>query len=292
MFINVADELKKARNGGYALGAFNTNNLEATKAICAAAKKSNFPIIIQTTPGAIDYAGLRQIFEIVKTEIEEAGIEAALHLDHGKDFEVVKKCIDIGYRSVMIDGSKLPFAENVALTKRVVDYAKPKNVSVEAEIGAIGTDEGAASGKAGAGVPASVEDGMRELTKAIMSSPDEVKRFVELTGVDSIAVSVGNEHGAPEGEKINLKLLEEISKIIEIPLVMHGASGLSDEDIKAVIGLGIAKINIDTQIRKAFIAGLSNINAETRDYREILKISMENIEEVVKEKIGLFSANK
>lgn len=271
MFINVSEELKKARNGGYALGAFNTNNLEATKAICAAAKKSNSPIIIQTTPGAIEYAGLRQIFEIVKTEIEETGIQAALHLDHGKDFEIVKECIDIGYRSVMIDGSKLPFAENVALTKRVVDYAKPKNVSVEAEIGAIGTDEGGEN--VGGGT---------------MSSPDEVKRFVELTGVDSIAVSVGNEHGAPEGEKINLKLLEEISKIIEIPLVMHGASGLSDEDVKAVIGLGIAKINIDTQIRRAFLAGLSNIGPETKDYREILKVSMENIEEVVEEKINLF----
>ncbi|MFA4996080.1 MAG: class II fructose-bisphosphate aldolase [Patescibacteria group bacterium] len=272
MFINVSEELKKSRSGGYALGAFNTNNLEATKAICAAAKKSGKPVIIQTTPGTIEYAGLRQIFEIVKTEIEETGIQAALHLDHGKDFEVVKECIDIGYRSVMIDGSKLPFAENVALTKRVVDYAKPKNVSVEAEIGAIGTDEGG-----------------KNVGEGTMSSPDEVRRFVDLTGIDSIAVSVGNEHGAPEGEKINVKLLEEISKIIEIPLVMHGASGLSNEDIKAVIGLGIAKINIDTQIRRAFIAGMSDIDEECKDYRDVLKKSINNIEKVVEEKINLFS---
>ncbi len=272
MFINISEELKKARNDGYAIGAFNTNNLEATKAICAAAKKCDAPIIIQTTPGAISYAGLRQIFEIVKTEIEETGISAALHLDHAKDFEIIKECIDIGYRSVMIDGSELSFAENVALTRKVVDYDRPKNVSVEAEIGAIGTEEGGENVGGGN-----------------LSSPEEVNKFIELTGIDSVAVSVGNEHGAPEDEKIDLKLLEEISRKIETPLVLHGASGLSDEDIKSAIGLGIAKINIDTGIRKAFIEGLSNIEEGTKDYRKILKVSMENIQRVVEEKIKLFS---
>ena len=272
MFINISEELKKARNDGYAIGAFNTNNLEATKAICAAAKKCDAPIIIQTTPGAISYAGLRQIFEIVKTEIEETGISAALHLDHAKDFEIIKECIDIGYRSVMIDGSELSFAENVALTRKVVDYARPKNVSVEAEIGAIGTEEGGENVGGGN-----------------LSSPEEVNKFIELTGIDSVAVSVGNEHGAPEDEKIDLKLLEEISRKIETPLVLHGASGLSDEDIKSAIGLVIAKINIDTGIRKAFIEGLSNIEEGTKDYRKILKVSMENIQRVVEEKIKLFS---
>lgn len=272
MFINVSEELKKARNDDYAIGAFNTNNLEATKAICAAAKETSASIIIQTTPGAIEYAGLRQIFEIVKTEIEETGISAALHLDHAKDFEIIKECIDIGYRSVMIDGSKLPFAENVVLTRKVVDYARPKNVSVEAEIGAIGTEEGGENVGGGN-----------------LSSPEEVKKFIELTDIDSVAVSVGNEHGAPEHEKIDLKLLEEISKVVKIPLVMHGASGLSDDDINSVIKLGITKINIDTAIRKAFIEGLSNILEGTKDYREILKVSMDNIKNVVIGKIKLFS---
>lgn len=272
MFINVADELKKARENKYALGAFNTNNLEATKAICAAAKKCGKPIIIQTTPGAIEYAGLCQMFNIVKTEIEESGISAAVHLDHAKDFETIKECIDIGYRSVMIDGSKLSFEENVALTRKVVDYAKPKNVSVEAEIGAIGSGEGG------------VTEGQDHF-----SSPDEVKRFVDITGIDSVAVSIGNEHGAPEGEKINLTLLESIAEIVSIPLVLHGASGLSDNEVKAAIGTGITKVNIDTGIRKAFIEGMRNIDPAAKDYREILKISMGNIEEIVEEKINLFS---
>lgn len=272
MFINVSEELKKARENKYAIGAFNTNNLEATKAICVAAKQCQKPIIIQTTPGAIEYAGLRQIFNIVKTEVEESGISAGLHLDHAKDFEIAKECIDFGYRSVMIDGSKLPFPENVALTRKVVDYAKPKNVSVEAEIGAIGSGEGGEN---------SGEDHF--------SSPDEVKRFVELTGIDSVAVSIGNEHGAPQGEKIDLKLLEEISKAVSIPLVLHGASGLSDEDVKNAIKLGVTKINIDTQIRRAFIDGLSDIDPSMKDYREVLKLSMKNIEDVVTQKITLFS---
>ena len=142
MFINEALELQKARESGYAIGAFNTSNLEVTKAICQAAKESGQPVIIQTTPSAIKYAGLLQIFNIVKNEIELTGVSAAIHLDHAKDFETVKECIDIGYRSVMIDGSSLPFAENVALTKKVVEYAHPKNVSVEAEIGMIGTENG------------------------------------------------------------------------------------------------------------------------------------------------------
>jgi ketose-bisphosphate aldolase len=162
----------------------------------------------------------------------------------------------------------------VALTRKVVDYAKPKNVSVEAEIGAIGTGEG----------------GEKSGTDHF-SSPDEVKRFVELTGIDSVAVSIGNEHGAPEGEKINTELLEEISKVVSIPLVLHGASGLFETDVKAAINLGISKINIDTQIRRAFIDGLSDIDPSAKDYREILKISMANIKEVVGEKIALFRSS-
>lgn len=275
MFINVSTELKNAKNSHYALGAFNTANLEVTKAICNAAKKLGKPIIIQVTPSAIEYAGLEQLFNIVKTEIENTGIDAAIHLDHAKEFEIVKDCIDIGFRSVMIDGSKLPFAENVALTKKVVDYAHPKNVSVEAEIGVIGTDEG---GK---------KNGNDSL-----SSPEEVEKFVELTGVDSVAVSVGNEHGAPKGEKLDLDLLKKISSQIEIPLVMHGASGLSDDDVKDAINLGITKINIDTNIRLAFIEGMKSMDAEEKDYRNILKVSMEKVGQVVSEKISIFSANK
>jgi fructose-bisphosphate aldolase class II len=274
MFINVAEELKKARSEKYALGAFNTANLEVTKAICAAAKNTDSAVIIQVTPSAIEYAGLMQIFDIVKNEIEESGIKAAIHLDHGKDFEVVREAIDAGFRSVMIDGSKLPFAENVALTKKVVEYAHPKNVAVEGEIGVIATPEG---GNASEG-------------DATLSTPEQTGEFVRLTGVDSIAISIGNEHGAPEGEKIDLNLLKKISDLVSIPLVMHGTSGLTDDDVRAAVKLGVTKVNVDTNIRRAFIDGISDFDPEIRDYREILKVCMENVEEVVEERIRLLSS--
>ena len=270
MFINVSDELKKAREEGYCLGAFNTANLEVTKAICAGAKKTGKPIIIQTTPSAIEYAGLKQLFDIVKNEIEESGVMAAIHLDHGKDFEIARRAIDAGYRSVMIDGSKLPFEENVALTKKVVEYAHPKNVAVEGEIGII---------SAGEGGEVEAEDSL--------SSPELTKKFVDLTGVDSVAISIGNEHGAPEGEKINLELLNTIAEAVSIPLVLHGSSGLSDEDVKEAIKSGIAKMNVDTNIRRAFIECMTDIDPETKDYREILKVGMGNVEEVVEERVSL-----
>lgn len=271
MFINVADELKKARNESYCLGAFNTANLEVTKAICAGAKRAGKPIIIQTTPSAIEYAGLRQIFDIVKNEIEESGISAAIHLDHAKDFETVRAAIDTGYRSVMIDGSHLSFEENVALTKKVVEYAHLKNVAVEGEIGIIATDEGEEK---------SNED-------AFYSSPDITKQFVDLTGVDSVAISIGNEHGAPAGEKINLELLKQIFDVVSVPLVLHGSSGLSDQDVQEAIKLGVSKVNVDTNIRTAFIDGLRGISPETKDYRDVLKISMANITNVIENRISL-----
>lgn len=270
MFINVADELKKAKENHYAIGAFNTSNLEVTKAICRAAKKADKPIIIQVTPSAISYAGMQQIFDIVKNEIDASGIEAAIHLDHAKDFEIVHEAINAGFRSVMIDGSSLPFAENVALTRKVVDLAQTKNVSVEGEIGVI------AQGEEG------------ELEEEELSSPDQTKKFIELTGIDSIAVSVGNVHGAPVGEKLKLDLLKEISQEIEIPLVIHGASGLSPEDIVEAVKFGVAKINIDTQIRHSFVEGLKEANLDAGDYREILSLAMDKVEEAVAKKIALF----
>jgi len=273
MFINVSDELKKAREEGYCLGAFNTANLEVTKAICKGAKKTDKSIIIQVTPSAIEYAGLKQIFDIVKNEIEESGVSAAIHLDHGKDFEIARDAIDAGFRSVMIDGSKLPFEENVALTKKVVEYAHPKNVAVEGEIGIISAGEG----------------GEIESATDSLSSPELTKKFVDLTGVDSVAISIGNEHGAPDGERINLELLKSIAEIVSVPLVLHGSSGLSDEDIKAAIETGIAKMNVDTNIRRAFIECMTDIDPEAKDYREILKVGMGNVEEVVEERVKLLS---
>ncbi len=268
MLLNVAEELEKARENGYAIGAFNTANLEVTKAICEAAKECDTPILIQTTPKAIEYAGLEQLYDIVINEIEETKIDAAVHLDHAKDIDIIREAIDQGYKSVMFDGSKLPLDENIKITKEVVEYAHEHGVSVEGEVGVIGSSE---SGQ------------------GAYSDPADVKRFVEETGVDAVAVSVGNEHGAPEGEHIDIELLKEIAAIVKIPLVMHGSSGLSDEDIHAAISVGVAKFNIDTNIKKVFTESIENSKSE--DYRETLQQGEEKVEEVVKRYIKLFSNN-
>lgn len=270
--MDIQSELIKARNNGYAVGAFNTANLEVTKAICAAAKETDKIVVIQTTPSAIEYAGLETLYNIVRDEVENSGAKAILHLDHGKDFETVKKCVDIGYDSVMFDGSRLPYGENIIQTKKVVQYAHDRNVAVEAEIGVIGKGEDQGD------------------TVTNLSTPDQVAQFVKETGIDSVAVSVGNQHGAPKGEKIDLELLAQISQTIDIPLVMHGASGLSNKDIKEAINLGVAKFNIDTKIKKAFSLAIENSNEE--DYRKAFEAGMEEVEKIVVNYIELFSGSK
>lgn len=271
--MDVAEELVKARRHGYAIGAFNTANLEVTKAICMAAAKFNTPILIQTTPSAIEYAGLQSIFDIVRDEIENSGVKAAIHLDHAKEFEIIKECIKTGYTSVMFDGSKLFFDENMAMTEQVVHFAHNHGVCVEGEVGVIAHEEGGhLSGK------------------ARYSTPDQVKRFVEETGVDSIAVSVGNEHGAPRDEKLDLDLLRKIGDMVDIPLVMHGASGLSRGDIREAIGYGVAKFNIDTNIKKAFADRIEH--SKESDYREAIKRAMADVEKVVEHYIRLFTGKE
>ncbi|MFA7253704.1 MAG: class II fructose-bisphosphate aldolase [Patescibacteria group bacterium] len=270
--IDVKSELIRARREHYAIGAFNTNNLEVTKAICQAATKFDAPILVQTTPSAIEYAGLRQIFDIITTEIINTKIKAAIHLDHAKDFSIISHAIRAGYRSIMFDGSKLPYRENVHLTSKVVNFAHSYGASVEAEIGVISHEEGGhLSGK------------------AELSSPLQVKEFVKLTGVDSIAVSVGNEHGAPKGEHVDFNLLEKISLAVDIPLVMHGASGLTAGDIREAISFGVAKFNIDTKIKKVFTHELET--SEASDYRDAMKEGMAEVEKVVENYIKLFSNN-
>jgi fructose-bisphosphate aldolase class II len=208
--------------------------------------------------------------DIVKNEIEATGFRAAIHVDHGNDFEVIKRAIDAGWTSVMFDGSKYDFDENVHLTQQVVKYAHKHGVCVEAEVGVIGREEG----------------GMIS-GKAIYSDPEEVKKFVDMTGIDSVAVSIGNEHGAPTGEKIKIDLLAKIADLVHIPLVLHGSSGLSDGDIRSSIAHGVAKINIDTNIRKAFVHEIET--SEAADYRDVMKEGMEEVEKVVEKYIRLFN---
>jgi len=272
IFLSEKNLLNKARREGMAIGAFNTTNLEITQAIAQASAEAGLPVIIQTTPSAISYAGLDQIFDIVRNEVDKASIKATLHLDHGKDFGIVKECIDIGYPSVMIDGSKLDYESNVNLTKKVVNYAKKHNVSVEGELGVISHKEG----------------GKKEGQK-VYTEPKIAEDFIQKTRVDSLAVSVGNEHGAPKGEKLDLGLLEEIAKSVSVPLVMHGSSGLSRRDIRAAIGLGVTKFNIDTQIRRAFSDAMKSSKKDEIDPREILNASRIAAKNVIKDYIKLFS---
>ncbi len=267
--IDVKRELVKARNSHRAIGAFNTNNLEVTKAICRAAAKFDHPILIQTTPSAIEYAGLKTIFDIVTDEIAANHIKAAIHLDHAKDYKIIQQVIEVGYKSIMFDGSRYNYKENIQMTKEVVKFAHQHGVCVEAEVGVIGREEGGfVSGH------------------SILSAPEQVRSFIEETGVDSIAVSVGNEHGAPKGEKVDLQLLKQIADVVEIPLVMHGASGLSFGDIREAIGIGVAKFNIDTNIKKAFVQEIEKSKAD--DYRDAMKEGMEEVEKVVEKYIKLF----
>jgi fructose-bisphosphate aldolase class II len=256
------DLMVPARKNGYAISAFNVQNLESTSAIAEAATEEKSPVIMQITPSVIKYAGLAYISNLVRTAAQLAPVPIAMHLDHGEDFETAAKCIDAGFTSVMIDGSFLNFEENVALTKRVVSVAHPKGVSVEAELGKL----------------AGVEERSVEEKEAILTDPATAVEFVKKTGVDTLAVAIGTSHGAYKFKseaKLDLERLKVISEKISIPLVLHGASsvpqwivekankfgaelsgakGIPEEELRKAISLGIAKINIDTDLRLAFTA--------------------------------------
>lgn len=270
---DIKKELYQAWKEKRAVGAFNVFDLESAQAVAEASKEADYPVIMQITPKAIEYAGLKQIFDIAKNEIHQKNIKGAIHLDHGKDFGVEKACVDQGFDSVMIDGSKLDFQANVALTQKVVRYAKKYDVMVEGEIGVISREEG---GKL---------SGQAEFT-----DPEDVKNFAIKSGVDILAVSVGNEHGAPSGEHVNEKLLTKIAALTPVPLVMHGASGLAKKDLKIAMKHGVVKVNIDTNIRKIFVDQFSREHPGVKDPREIMILAKEAAKKLIIEYIKIFSA--
>jgi fructose-bisphosphate aldolase class II len=295
------DLMVPARKNGYAIGAFNVQNLESMSAIAEAATEEKSPVIMQITPSVIKYAGLAYISNLVKTAAQLAPVPVAMHLDHGGDFETAAKCIDAGFTSVMIDGSFLNFEENVALTKRVVSVARPKGVSVEAELGKL----------------AGVEERSVEEKEAILTDPEAAVEFVEKTGVDTLAVAIGTSHGAYKFKseaKLDLERLKVINEKISIPLVLHGASsvpqwivekankygaelsgakGIPEGQIKKAISLGIAKINIDTDLRLAFTATVREVltnSPKNFDPRKILGPARDAMKEVAKGKMRLFGS--
>ena len=289
---------KKAYEGGYAIGAFNVNNMEIVQGITEAAKEVNSPIILQVSAGARKYAKHIYLMKLVEAAIEDTDLPICLHLDHGDGFDICKSCIDGGFTSVMIDGSKYSFEENIELTKKVVDYAHERGVVVEGELGKL----------AGIEDDVNVSDEDAQFTR-----PEEVEEFVTRTGVDSLAIAIGTSHGAFKfkGEpRLRFDILEEVSKRLpNFPIVLHGASsvipeyvdminkfggdmpgaqGVPEEMLRKAASMAVCKINIDSDLRLAMTASVRKHLAENPshfDPRQYLTDARTNIKELVKHKI-------
>lgn len=295
--------LALARKGGYAVGAFNINNLEILQAIVSAGEAERSPAIIAVSEGAIQYAGMPYLISMVQTAAAQTSTPLSLHLDHGKDLEVIRSCIDHGFTSVMIDGSEFEFEKNIEVTKKVVEMAKRKDVSVEAELGRLkGIEEK---------ISVSEKD-------AFLTDPQAAEDFFKRTEVDALAIAIGTSHGAYKFKgdaKLDFDRLKEIAKKVSIPLVLHGASGvppavleraerfgaklpgakgIPDEAIQKAIGLGISKINIDTDLRLSFVGALREIlttKPDEFDPRKILGPGREAIKQTVQSKMKLFGSS-
>ncbi len=302
MLVTNKELMDAAKAGGYAVGAFNINNMEFVQAITDAAEELNSPVILAVSQGAIKYAGFSNIISLVNSASDNKKVKLSLHLDHGKDMGVIEQCIEGGFTSVMIDGSDLPFAENIAVTRKVVEMARPKGISVEGELGRL----------------AGVEDHVSvSKENATYTDPEEAAEFVERTGVDSLAVAIGTSHGAYKfkGEaKLAMDRLTEIAGKVDIPLVLHGASGVNQEhvrmgnelgaklkDAKGVpddaiteaVKRGICKVNIDTDMRIAFTVFIRKTfseKPEAFDPRKYLGAGRDAIVDVVRYKIDLFGS--
>lgn len=291
---------KDAYEGGYAVGAFNVNDMEILQGIVRAGKKLNAPLILQASKGAIAYAGLAYLIKLVEAAVEETGLPIALNLDHGPDFETCKACVDGGFTSVMIDGSRLAYDENVALTKKVAEYAHAAGAVVEGELGRL----------------AGVEDEVNvSETDALYTRPSEVYDFVTKTGVDSLAIAIGTSHGAykfkPGREpKLRLDILEEVGGILPgFPIVLHGASsvipefverinkyggklenavGVPEDMLRKAASMAVCKINIDSDLRLAMTAGIRKHLAENPshfDPRQYLTSARDSVQVMVEHKI-------
>ena len=271
--------LAAAEAGKYAVGAFNCNNMEIVQAIIGAAEAEHSPVIIQASQGAIKYAGLEYIVALTRIAAELASVPVALHLDHGTSFEQCQQCIVKGFTSVMIDGSKHALEENIALTKRVLTEARIAGVSVEGELGKItGTED----------------DIYVSEKESMYTDPREAAYYVEHTGVDALAIAIGTAHGQYKGEpKLDLERLSEIDNLVDVPIVLHGSSGVPDEAIREAIARGVRKVNIDTNIREAFMAALSGAliaKPHELDPRKVLAPAREAATEIIREKIRLFGS--
>ena len=298
--VSTKEMFEKAYKGGYAIGAFNVNNMEIIQGITEAAKEENAPLILQVSSGARKYANHTYLVKLVEAAIQETGLPIALHLDHGDTFELCTSCIDGGFTSVMIDGSHHSFEDNIALTKQVVEYAHAHGVTVEGELGRL----------------AGIEDAVNVSEKdASYTDPDQVQEFVEKTGVDSLAIAIGTSHGAYKfkpGQKPQLRfdILEEVEKRLPgFPIVLHGASsvipeyvniinanggrmpdaiGIPEDMLRKAASMAVCKINIDSDLRLAMTAAIREHFAQSPEHfdpRQYLSPARANIKSLVKHKL-------
>ena len=270
--------LLDAQKGGYAVGAFNVENMEMVKAVLAAAEELKAPVMLQTTPSTIKYGTVETYAAIVKAEAEKVSVPVCLHLDHGSSFELAVQAMKAGYTSVMIDGSHEDFENNIAITKKVVDVAKALGIPVEAELGKVG-------GK---------EDDL-EADADTNTDPAEAKEFVERTGVSSLAVAIGTAHGFYVGTPVLDKpRVSDIKEVVPVPLVLHGASGLSEEDVRECVERGMCKVNFATELRAAYTDAVKKLleeKPETFDPKKLGIAGMEAVKELVKERMCVCGCN-
>ncbi|MFW5980996.1 MAG: tagatose-bisphosphate aldolase subunit GatY [bacterium] len=274
-YIWAAQKFKKA------IPAFNIHNLETAQAVVEAAAEKNSPVMIATTPGTLRHAGINCISAIVNSLSETYDIPIALHLDHCSSYEIIIQALRNGYTSVMIDAAELPYKENVDLVKSVVKAAHAVDVAVEAELGRIGGTE---------------DDLTVDEREATLTIPSEARDFVNATGIDTLAIAIGTAHGLYQGEpKLDFERLTEINNIVDIPLVLHGASGVPGQSVQKSIENGITKVNIATELKIPMAKAVQDYfaeNPEANDPRKYLGIAKEPVKKVIKEKISLCGSNQ
>lgn len=278
MYVTLREVLAEAEALNMAIGAFNTHNLEMLPAIIKAAAKQKTPVIIQTSEGTASYVGHRNLVAVCKSMADEYGVNVVLHLDHAKNFDEIRKAVDAGYSSIMYDGSALPFKENILGTKRVVDYAKRGGASVEGELGTVG----------------GTEDGVAVAAQDVRyTDPAQAVEFIKETGIDALAVAIGTNHGQYKSKtNISFDQLEKIRDAVNgFPLVIHGGTGVKDEDVRRVIDLGIRKFNVGTDLlvnwNKASKQAYED-HKENASNRNMVIPALDAVTEVVEHRISLF----
>ncbi|MBP5993969.1 MAG: class II fructose-bisphosphate aldolase family protein [Candidatus Moranbacteria bacterium] len=281
MIYGTKEILERAKAEGYAVGAFNTVNVETTRAIIEAAIEERSPVVVQMTEKTLDYAGGRAIFNYVKNTAEfyAADIPIAIHLDHGKSFEVVERSIEIGFPSVMYDGSRKEYPDNLSMTKKIVEHAHARGVSVQGELGS---------------VPYLGEVSMEDVAwDEYMTDPEQAEEFVRETGIDTLAVAIGNAHGFfRERSEPDYERLSAVASRVTVPLVLHGASDWHNGRVAEVIKRGISCFNVDTAIRLAFLGELRKMldSGDETDLRKILGAAKEETKDTVRQKMKMFGS--